>query len=326
MKTKREDLNVIDDKESSILSQTIVETPTKSKSKSNLDNTTIIEDKKKEKEKEKEIEKDKEYQNECRSKLENLSLDTSKDLSILKDDDIKSIRSDKKSIRSKTDISHMNVENIKIARSNISMSSRRRRLSISTTSTMNTSISTPFYTPSSGKRLSSSINLSLNDISIDSLHPMVGHTSLIIPSVDSSSEKRYSLNAYKQSRNNLNHPNTSMISSVTNNTSRISINGPSSKIIQESLYKNSKLSLVENCMDTSSSNHISSKKDQGPLMILDELNNDKQLSIIKPLTMADLQLDAVESSSNSEIELHRHHSQAKSPLKTSSLTKLQSMT
>jgi serine/threonine protein kinase len=316
MKNKIEDLSIVDDKESSILSQTIVETPTKLKEK--LENTTTnIEDKLKEKEKEKEIKKDKENQSECLSKLENLSLDTNKNLSILKDDDIKSIRSDKKSIRSKTDISLMNVENIKITRSNISMSSRRRRLSICTYSTMNTSISTSFYTPSSGKRLSSSINLSL-DNSIDSLNPVVGHTSLIIPSIDSSSEKRYSLNAYKQSRNNLNHPNTSIISSHTNNTSRISINGPSSKIIQESLYKN--------LMDTSSINHTSSKKNQGSLKILDELKNDKQLTIIKPLTTADLQLDAIESSSNSEMEIHRHRSKSKSPLKTSSHTKLQSMT
>ncbi|ORY73568.1 Pkinase-domain-containing protein [Neocallimastix californiae] len=316
MKNKIEDLSIVDDKESSILSQTIVETPTKLKEK--LENTTTnIEDKLKEKEKEKEIKKDKENQSECLSKLENLSLDTNKNLSILKDDDIKSIRSDKKSIRSKTDISLMNVENIKITRSNISMSSRRRRLSICTNSTMNTSISTSFYTPSSGKRLSSSINLSL-DNSIDSLNPVVGHTSLIIPSIDSSSEKRYSLNAYKQSRNNLNHPNISIISSHTNNTSRISINGPSSKIIQESLYKN--------LMDTSSINHTSSKKNQGSLKILDELKNDKQLTIIKPLTTADLQLDAIESSSNSEMEIHRHRSKSKSPLKTSSHTKLQSMT
>lgn len=36
-------------------------------------------------------------------------------------------------------------------------------------------------------------------------------------------------------------------------------------------------------MDTSSINHTSSKKNQGSLKILDELKNDKQLTIIKPL-------------------------------------------
>jgi len=293
-------MNLEDDKTSSILSQTIVEAPTQTSDMPETLSTAIVESKSNvgdlsqhsirilNIEKENEGKNENNQESQCLSKLETLSINTNKEQSFLKEDSMisnrKSIISDRKSIRSKTDISQMNLENIKMSRSNISLSSRR--LSICTTSTTN---NTSFLTPNNSKRLSI-INTSFNDVSMDSLHPMVGHTSLIIPNDTSSERKRYSLNAYKQNRNSLRIPSsTSMLNSFNSTNSK----HHTSKIINSKSQHS-----ILNSENKLENNNI---KNNEPLMILDELKDDKQLHVIKP-TSSNLQLEVVENSSTSEIE------------------------
>jgi len=325
-----------EDKTSSILSQTVVETShTKIICENPETNSTVVingdldgDDKKRE--------------SQCLSKLESLSLVPNKDdhndnnnnnnndnnnndnnKSFISDR--KSIVSDRKSIRSRKDLSHMNLENIKVSRSNISLSSRR--LSTCTNSTANTSIanSTPFYTPSISHKRLSSINTSFNDISMDSLHPMAAHSSFILTSPDafspsSSDMKRYSLNAYKQNRNSLRVPASS--SFILNTSSKLSISTP--PLVTKPTKEQDKST---NNNNTSNNNNNNNKNDKnntqtplntalptpattphkgkedtdGPIMILDELKKvDHKLS--------DSELNIVENSSSASEEEH--------PLKT----------
>ncbi|ORX53396.1 Pkinase-domain-containing protein [Piromyces finnis] len=302
-----------DEKASSILSQTVVEAPTQVSDMPETLSTVIVENKSSEELskqsiqlniiKENEDEVDKESESEYITKLETLSINSNKEQSFLKEYSIisnnKSIVSDRKSIRSKTDINQMNLENIKISRSNISLSSKR--LSICTTTTLN---NTSFLSTGGGnnKKMSAGgVNTSMNDISMDGLHPLVGHTSLILPHESYSSDmKRYSLNAYKKNRNSLVIPttNTSMINSF-NTTTTSSKQHPRNSIINN----NVSVSLSDNKIipQEDEKDKFEEKKEE-PLMILDELKEDKELSVVKPSSASHLHLEEAENSSTSEIE------------------------
>jgi len=192
----------------------------------------------------------------------------------------KSIVSDRKSIRSRTDISQMNLDNIKLSRSNISLSSRKR-LSICTTST----IGSPYNNPNN-KRLSL-VNNSFNDaLSVDSLHH-IGHTSLIIPKTDVPPEmKRYSFNVYR-------------------NIIRVPPNSSSFVISNKSFVRNDNKSkspvIIHN--DPSIINQSSNKENENDITdnVLGELK-EENTSIVQSINKEDLQLD---TNGNNEKEKQR---------------------